>query len=216
MKAPTRRGDRLVALPIARTLLVCLAVVVLCGCGDGGGGGSPAPPAPLFASGLYTGLTSQTTGCANPVHPDPACEARFNIAASLDELSPSPQVTAILTRNPCANGNPALVFTARCGAGTINDVVCRAIPITQGQWTVDLLFAPGVFTMITAGCAGQRCQGSYNTTNTTGSCVTGPLTWSATATGSASAARAQEGASLLDGVKIEVDHRGDLFMLESP
>src|SRR5215211_5378042 len=50
-------------------------------------------PAPL-QPGLYTGITSQVTGCTVPAgRPSPAaCEIRFNIAASLDQLSPSPMI----------------------------------------------------------------------------------------------------------------------------
>jgi hypothetical protein len=86
------------------------------------------------------------------------------------------------------------------------------------------MFGPGVFTMITADCAGDTCQGTYNTTNSTGSCVTGPLTWSAKATGSATAsaaARTSEGEpaeedTVWEGGKIEVDHHGATFITVVP
>jgi hypothetical protein len=181
---------------------------------------------PALTAGLYTGLTSQVSGCNNTVHPITSCDTRFNIASTLDQLSPSPQVATGLGSNPCP-GALKYVFAARCGTVVIIDYGCPAmgsVPITNGHWQVNLVFGPGVFTTITADCAGVTCQGTYNTTNSTGSCVTGLLTWSAQATGSATAsvvARTSEGDTaeedtVLEGVKIEVDHHGATFIRGVP
>jgi Bacterial Ig-like domain (group 2) len=144
----------------------------------------PPPPAPpQLAAGLYTGMTSQVTGCTVPAGgPRTACEIRFNIAASLDQLSPSFDL-----------GGGVLLITSHdlCGTGQQLLSVSTPVPrITNGHWELTVQGIPGsspTHTVI-ADCAGQSCAGTYSVTSPT----TGPnictssltsVTWSATTTG---------------------------------
>jgi|RhiMetStandDraft_8_1073273.scaffolds.fasta_scaffold00481_2 hypothetical protein len=153
-------------------------------------------PAPLQA-GLYTGMTSQVSGCTFSAHPSTTCEVRFNIAATLDRLSLSPRVEEVLSANArCPGGTGAeFLFVSRCNnVGSILAKCTSSTPvtITNGHWEVHRVLPVGGTSFdIVADCAGQSCAGTYSTsrpsTSTSPACQTGTLTWSATATGSASA-----------------------------
>jgi hypothetical protein len=150
-------------------------------------------PAPL-QPGLYTGITSQVTGCTVPANrPSPAaCEIRFNIAASLDQLSPSHEVFGGL-----GPAGAVLFITSHdlCGTGPqFLSVTLPAPLITNGHWEFTKQGSPGrsLTETIIADCAGQSCAGTYSVSSpTTGpNLCTSPLnfvTWSATTTGASTA-----------------------------
>ena len=171
---------------------------------------------------LYTGVTSQGTTACGPtsIYSGTSCQARFNIAPTLDMLSPSPLVDEILTTHACSSG-PVLLFIASCGNQVISDRRCSTLPITNGHWEAHAKFADSSFTDIVADCMGNTCSGTYNTSTTaSASCVTGTLTWTATKTGAAAAA-AEEGTAQglegiegygqpIEGVQVEVNKDGDV------
>jgi hypothetical protein len=149
-------------------------------------------PAPL-QPGLYTGITEQVTGCTEPAgRPSPACEIRFNIAASLDQLSPSPAI-------PGGFGpeGAVLFITSHdlCGTGPQSLSVTLPAPrITNGHWEFTEQGVPGrsLTRSIIADCAGQSCAGTYSISSPTPgpNVCTSPrnsVTWSATTTGASTA-----------------------------
>ena len=188
-------------------------------------------PAPL-QPGLYTGMTSQVSGCADTDHPSTTCEIRFNIAATLDRLSPSPLVEEVRSAtNRCVGGTGAeWLVVSRCSNATVNNTVVEAkcpsstaVTITNGHWEFHhALDSTGVSFDLVADCAGQSCAGTYRITSSDG-CQTGPLTWSATATGSAatsaSSAQTMEGAPVdgqVEWIYSEVDENGVMRIIRMP
>ena len=127
-------------------------------------------PAPL-QPGLYTGMTSQVSGCDFTSHPSTTCEVRFNIAATLDRLSPSPRVDeARIATERCLGGTGAeFLFVARCSNATVDTIAIDSkcpsptavTTITNGHWEAHALFADGASFDIVADCAGQSCAGTY-------------------------------------------------------
>jgi hypothetical protein len=179
-------------------------------------------PAPL-QPGLYTGITSQVTGCDFSSHPSTTCEVRFNIAATLDRLSPSPRVDEVISANArCPEGTGAeFLFGARCGNTKVVTIRCplsTPLTITNGHWERHAMLSSGVSFDIVADCAGQTCAGTYSnsrpSTSTSPACQTGTLTWSATATDRALAtasALTMEQAPVdgeVEWIDIEVDDSG--------
>jgi hypothetical protein len=175
---------------LARMLPLCASLLLLPGL-------AASQPAPL-QPGLYMGMTSQGSVCSAPTigHPSPTCDVRFNIAATLDRLSPSPRVEEIESANArCAGGTGAeWLVVSSCGGTIAAQALCTSSPpvlITNGHWEYHSHDpSPGgvSFDMV-ANCTGQSCTGTYSTstlpTLTDPGCQTGTLTWSATATGSA-------------------------------
>ena len=152
-------------------------------------------------AGLYTGATSQGTSCPTSFNPSGICHVRFNIASTLDMLSPSSVVDEVFTVAVCG-GAPSLLFVSACGTTVDAIIRCTPLPVTDGHWEGGAVLASGSAFDFVADCAGDTCIGTYRLLNTQG-CDTGILDWTATAEGgTASVSEApQEDGKVTEGSK---------------
>ncbi len=138
----------------------------------------------IVSAGLYTGMTSQNTGCRYfDIHPNDSCEVRLNLK-SIDggkiALSPSPQVDfwggiSSHCGGQAGVGEPvSFMAVANCPgscAGGKNCMylfyICSTEELNNGD------FAEG---LIRGNCTDSVCSGTINS----GSSACGSLSWTAT------------------------------------
>ncbi len=78
---------------------------------------------------LYAGVTGQDTTCSSSLMPSAPRAARFNIASTRDQLSPSPRVEAVIDGDPpffkCEGSGALYLFTGCCGNIRISILECE-------------------------------------------------------------------------------------------
>jgi hypothetical protein len=78
---------------------------------------------------LYAGVTAQDTTCGSSLLPSAPRSARFNIASTRDQLSPSPRVEAVIDAEgeffKCGGRGALYLFTGCCGNNRISILECE-------------------------------------------------------------------------------------------